>query len=252
MRILTFVSQTLDAEETVRVRDGVVDLSSSKLVVDTMDEYGVEEALRLRESGTDAEIIAVGIGPANIQEALRTALAMGADRAIHVATDSQLDPLAVGSIVAAIAKEENASLVFTGGQQSNWDSQAIGSVVAEKLGWPQVTWVNTLQRSGEGLTGVHDVDAGSETFEVGFPVVMTTQQGLNEPRYPTLPNIIKSRKKELRSESADRFNPSISVRNVSASLQSRERLHKVLDGKDAVSAAGQIVDFLRNEAKVIP
>jgi electron transfer flavoprotein beta subunit len=251
MRVLTVVSQTLDAEEAVRLRDSAVDLSSSKLVVDAMDEYSVEEALRLREAGTEAEIIAVGVGPSSMQEALRTALAIGADRAIHVSIETSVDPLAVGSIVAAIAREESAELVFAGGQQSSWDSQAIGSVIAEKMGWPQVTWVSKLQLTGTTLTGTHDVDNGTETFEVNLPAVITTQQGLNEPRYPTLPNIMKSRKKELRTEPAERFSASATVRTDSASLQLKERLHKILDGKDAVAAATQLVEFLKNEAKVI-
>jgi len=251
MRILTFVSQTLDAEEPVRLRDGAVDLSSSKLVIDTMDEYGVEEALRLREACAETEVIAVGVGATTMQDALRTALAMGADRAIHVLTEAPVDPVAVGSIVAEIAKEEKVDLIFAGGQQSSWDSQALGSVIAEKIGWPQVTWVSKLQLNGSTLTGVHDVDAGTETFEVNLPAVLTTQQGLNEPRYPTLPNIIKSRKKELRSELAERFKPSVKTRTAFASLQSKERLHRIIDGKDPGAAAGQLVEFLRNEAKVI-
>ena len=114
MRILTFVSQTFNAEETVHIRDGIVDLSLSKLVIDAMDEYGVEEALRLRESDADTEIVALGIGPASIQEALRTVLAIGVNRAIHVMSDSRIDPIAAGSVVAAIAKEEDVDVIFTG------------------------------------------------------------------------------------------------------------------------------------------
>ena len=211
----------------------------------------MEEALRLREAGAAAEIVAVGMGPAGTQDALRTVLGMGADRAIHVVTDTPLDPLTVGAMLATLAKEEGADLVFAGGQQASWDSQALGAITAETLGWPQVTWVNALKLTDSTLSGKHDSDDGSEIFEVPLPAVITTQQGLNEPRYPTLPNIIKSRKKEIRPETPERFGLTPTVRVVSASLQPRARLNKILDGKDAPLAAQELVKFLRTEAKVI-
>ena len=132
MRVLAVVRQVLDAEETVHIRDGRVDLSSSKLVLDTMDEYGVEQALRLRESGAFSEVIVLAVGPDRIQDALRTALAMGADRAIHVLAPDlpgslglPLDPLALSKVVAQVAREEKVELILTGGQQADWDSHAL-------------------------------------------------------------------------------------------------------------------------------
>ena len=256
MRILTLIRQVLDAEESVRVRNGAVELEGSKLVMDTMDEYGVEEALRLRESGAsasikEAEIVAVAVGPARAEEALRTALAMGADRGIHVVTDVALDAIALSAVMAKIAKAEGAELIFCGGQQADWDSQALGAATAERLGWPQATWTSALEIKGSTLVGKHEADEGSESFEVALPAVVTTQQGLNEPRYPTLPNIMKSKKKEIRKETLEGFGVAPKLKVNGAEIQVKERLKKILDGKDAAGAAAQLVKMLREEAGVI-
>src|SRR6202046_76294 len=251
MRILTFIRQVLDAEESVHIAGNAVALESSKLVMDTMDEYGVEEALRLRESGVEAEIVAVGVGPARVQDALRTALAMGADRAIYVETDASLDAIALSKVLAQIAHQVGATLNLSGGQQADWDSHALAAATAERLHWPQATWTSALELAGNTLTGKHDVAEGSETFPLELPAVITTQQGLNEPRYPTLPNIMKSKKKEMRKESLDQFNVTPKVKFISAEIQVKNRLNKILDGKDVPAAASQLVDLLRNEARVI-
>jgi electron transfer flavoprotein beta subunit len=251
MRILACLRQVLDAEESVRLANNTVALESSKLVMDTMDEYGVEEALRLRESGVEAEIVVVAVGPARTQDALRTALAMGVDRAIHVETETRLDPIALSKVIAQIATQEEAMLLFTGGQQVDWDSHALGAATAERLHWPQVTWTSALELKGSTLTGKHDADDGSESFTLELPAVITTQQGLNEPRYPTLPNIMKSKKKEMRKESLEQFETTSKLRFVSAEIQVKERRNKILDGKDVPAAAAQLVNLLRNEARVI-
>jgi electron transfer flavoprotein beta subunit len=251
MRILTVVRQVLDAEASVRVVDRRVHLDGCKLVMDTMDEYGVEEALRLRERGAEAETLVLAVGPVRMQEALRTALAMGIDRAIHVETDEWLDAIALSKVVAQVAAQEQADLVLCGGQQADWDSQALGAAVAERLDWPQVTWVNALELKGTTLSGRHDVEDGNESFEVELPAVVTTQQGLNEPRYPTLPNILKTKKKEVRKEGLESFGAVPKLRFVSAEIQVRGRLGKILNGKDAPAAARELVDLLRNEARVI-
>lgn len=251
MRILSVLRQVLDAEETVRVRNGAVDLESSKLVMDSMDEYGVEQAIRLRESGAAEEVVVLAVGPERVQDALRTALAMGADRAIHVVSAKPLDPLSVSKVVAQTAQEEKIELILTGGQQADWDSHALGPATAERLGWPQATWTNALQVQDGVAVGKHDVDEGSESFRVPLPLVVTTQQGLNEPRYPTVPNIMKARKKELRQETLDRYDVAPTIRVVSAEIQVKTRMRRIIDGKDASSAASQLVEFLRNEARVI-
>ena len=252
MRILTVIRQVLDAEESVSIQDGSVALDGRKLVLDTMDEYGVEEALRLREAGAaEAEIIALAIGPARVEEALRSALAMGADRAILVETDAPLDVIAVSSVVAQVARSEKIDLVFCGGQQADWDSHALGAATAERLEWPQATWTNALALRDGVLTGKHDVDGGSESFAVPLPAVVTTQQGLNEPRYPTLPNIMKAKKKELRRVPLADFGVSAKLRVAGVEVQVKERRRNIFDGKDASAAAARLVDLLRNDAGVI-
>ena len=251
MRIMTLIRQVLDAEESVRIRDGAVDLTSSKLVMDTMDEYGLEEALRIRESGIESEIVALGIGPARLREALRTALAMGADRAIHVETDIALDAIALSKIVAQVAQQEQAELILCGGQQADWDSQALGAATAEQLNWPQITWTSALTIKDGTLTGKHDVDEGSEEFSVALPAVVTTQQGLNDPRYPTLPNILKAKKKELRGEPLEQYQAKPMFKVTGEEVQVKARLRKILDGKDAPAAAAELLQLLRNEARVI-
>jgi len=251
VRILTLVRQVMDAQESVRIANNAVELDGRKLVMDTMDEYGVEEALRLRESGLQVDVIAVGIGPARVEDVLRTALAMGADRAIHVETDTALDPIALSAVIAKIAQSETADLILCGGQQSDWDSQGLGAAVAERLGWPQATWTRALKVEANIATGQHDTDDGVESFQVQLPVVITTQQGLNEPRYPTLPNIMKAKRKEIRKDSLDSYAVTPKVKTTGVAAQSRQRLKKIMDGKDASAAAAQLVHSLRNEAQVI-
>ncbi|MFC3859511.1 electron transfer flavoprotein subunit beta/FixA family protein [Deinococcus antarcticus] len=252
MNILTLVRQVPDAEARVKVSSNAVDLEGTTVVIDGMDEYGVEEALRLREGGAPVEqIIALAVGPQRNEDALRTALAMGVDRAIHVETTEKLDAVALSKIVAQVAQAENASLILVGGQEADWDSQALGAASAERLGWPQLTWTNELKLEGDILTGRHDVDEGNESFRAPLPAVVTTQQGLNEPRYPTLPNIMKAKKKELRKDSLDQYGVQAKTRSVNAEIQTRARLNKMIDGKDPQAAAAELLNLLRNEAKVI-
>jgi electron transfer flavoprotein beta subunit len=251
VRILTVIRQVLNAEESVKVKDGAVDLSSSKLVVDTMDEYGVEQALRMREASPVIEVVVLAIGPPRCEESVRSALAMGADRGILVEADEPLDVIAISSIVAQVARAESVELIFCGGQQADWDSHALGAATAERLGWPQATWTNALSLDGAQLLGKHDVDAGRESFSVPLPAVVTTQQGLNEPRYPTLPNLMKAKRKEIRREPLETFAVKPKLKYLGAEVQVRERLRTMIDGKDAQAAAAQLVDLLRNQAKVI-
>ncbi len=251
MRMLAVIRQVLDAEESVVFQDGAVSLQGRKLVMDTMDEYGVEEALRLRESGAEMEVVALAIGPARCEEAVRSALAMGADRGILVETETFLDVIAVSSVVAQVARTEQIDLIFCGGQQADWDSHALGAAIAERLDWVQATWTNALTLQDKKLTGNHDVEAGSETFTLSLPAVVTTQQGLNEPRYPTLPNIMKAKKKELRRLPLEGFGVSARLKVTGVEVQMKERRKKILDGKNAGTAAAQLVDLLRNDARVI-
>jgi electron transfer flavoprotein beta subunit len=263
MKVLTLIRQVPDAESSLRTANYVIDLSQTELVMDTMDEYGVEQALRLREAsaapGTGAaagaasiaEVIALAVGPHRNEKALRNALALGADRAIHVETQLSLDPIALSKVIAKVATNEGIDLIFCGGRQADWDSEALGGAVAERLNWPQLTWTTQLELAGDMLSGRHDTDDGSEAFSVPLPAVVTTQQGLNEPRYPTLPNIMKARKKELRTEPLDSYQTSPMTRIEKTELQARARLRNIVRaGDDPTSAVATLADVLRKEAKV--
>ena len=251
MTILTLVRQVPDAESSLRIKEDTVDLSTTQMVMDTMDEYGVEQALRFREAGTNVSVIALAIGPAKNEEVLRGALALGADRAIHVKADVPLDPISLSKVVAQIATEEQVDLILCGGRQSDWDSEALGGATAERLHWPQITWATQVACSGDELVGRHDTEDGSEGFAVKLPVVITTQQGLNEPRFATLPNIVRSRKKELRSDSLDRYGVAPLVRILRSELQPRARLRRIsVIDEDGDTALKQLAQTLRDEAGV--
>ena len=247
MKIFALIRQVPDAEGGLRIVENAVDLTGTSLVIDTMDEYGVEQALRLREAqgAGEVEVIAVAVGPAKNEEALRGALALGADRAIHVRSDVAVDAVAMSKALAELVSREGAELVLCGGRQSDWDSEAIGAALAERLGWPQLTWTTELTLQVSELQGRHDRDNGSEGFKLALPAVVTTQQGLNEPRFPTLPNIVKARKKELRTETLESFGVSALVRITKAEVQSRQRLRRIVtvDG-DAGAACAEVAQVL--------
>ena len=251
MKIVTILKQVPDAEARIRVAGGSVDLEGVTFVIDGMDEYGVEQALRIREGGLDAQIVALALGPQRFEEAIRTALAMGVDRAVHVETDVALDPIAQADVFAAVIREEDADLVFVGGKQADWDSSALGPAVAEALGWPHSDWTTELELADGTATIRHDTDGGSERLAVPLPAVVTTQQGLNEPRYPTLPNIMKAKRKELaKRDLGDLGAPRPRVAVVTQEIQSRERRNEILAG-DPAEAARELVRKLQDEAKAL-
>ena len=161
MKIVTVIRHVPDAEARVRVEDGEVALSGATFVIDGMDEYGVEQALRMRDDGAEAEIVALAVGPERSEEALRTALAMGADRARLLETDASLDPLATALALARVVAEEEADLVFVGGKQADWDSAALGPALAEALGWPLSDWTTAMAIEDGRLDVQHDADAGT-------------------------------------------------------------------------------------------
>lgn len=235
MKIVTVVRHVPDAEARVRIEDGAVALSGAAWVLDGMDEYGVEQALRIRESGIDAEIVALAVGPERTEEALRTALALGADRARLLTVEVELDPIASALRLADAVRDEHADLVFVGGKQADWDSAALGPALAEALGWPLSDWTTSLTIEGETLASEHDADVGSERLAMPLPAVVTTQQGLNEPRYPTLPNIMKAKRKELKVESAGDVTSMLTVED--RTLEQRERQQRMLEGAPAETAA---------------
>ncbi|MDQ3460792.1 MAG: electron transfer flavoprotein subunit beta/FixA family protein, partial [Deinococcota bacterium] len=245
------IKQVPDAEARIRASADGVDLDGVSFVIDGMDEYGVEEALRLREGGEDAEIVVLALGPKRFEESIRTALAMGADRAVHVETDAVIDPIAQAEALAKVIAEEGADLVFVGGKQADWDSSALGPAVAEALGWPHSDWTTRLELTGGALEVVHDSDEGSETLSLPLPAVVTTQQGLNDPRYPTLPNIMKAKRKEMKKLGLDELGGATAKTHIlKEEVQTRNRLNKVLTG-DPAEAGAELARLLRDEAKVI-
>ena len=251
MKICTVLKQVPDAETSIRTSASGVDLSGVTFVMDGMDEYGVEEAIRLREAGQQAEIFALALGPKRFEESIRTALAIGCDRAIHIETEEVYDVITQAQILADVVKKEAADLVFVGGKEADWDSCALGPALAEALGWPHLDWTTKLALNGTTIEATHDTDAGNETVKFSLPAVITTQQGLNEPRYPTLPNIMKAKRKELRkSTPAEHGAPSPLTKIAGEAIQVKARLNKVLTG-EAPETAKQLIDLLRTEAKVI-
>jgi electron transfer flavoprotein beta subunit len=250
MKILCLIRQVPDAEARVKATDGKVDLEGTTMALDGMDEYGVEQALRINSDG--ANTVAVALGGQRFEDAIRRALAMGLERAIHVETTEFLDVVTQAKILAKIVQDEQPDIVFCGGQHADTDSQALGAAVAERLGWNQITWTTTLELENNTVKARHDVDDGKEQLELQLPAVITTQQGLNEPRYPTLPNIMKAKKKEIRKASLADYGISSSlVRVVNQEIQDKQRLNHLIDGKDPISAAEELVKLLHNEAKVI-
>lgn len=251
MKIASIVRQVPDAEARVRASGGKVDLDGVQFILDGMDEYGIEEALRLREGGADAEVIVYAVGPSRTEEAVRTALAMGGDRAVFVETDEPLDVIAEARVLAGLLREDGIDLALVGGKQADWDSAGLGAALAEVLGWPLSDWTTSLSLDGQSITTRHDTDDGSEQLTMPLPAVVTTQQGLNEPRYPTLPNIMKARRKELKVLSLADVGSPVSQTGISnQEIETRARRNVIIEG-DAATAARELVRRLREEAKVL-
>ena len=199
MKIIVPVKRVIDYNVKPRVKsDGTgVDLANVKMSMNPFDEIAVEEAIRLREKGVATEIVVVSIGPAKAQETLRTALAMGADRAILVSTDDEVEPLAVAKIVKAIADEEAPGLIITGKQAIDDDSNQTGQMLAALMGRPQGTFASAVTVEGDSVIVKREVDGGLETLRLALPAVITADLRLNEPRYASLPNIMKAKSKPL-------------------------------------------------------
>jgi len=203
MKILVPVKRVLDYNVKPRVKaDGTgVDLANVKMSMNPFDEIGVEEAIRLKEKGVATEIIAVSVGPAKAQETLRTALAMGADRAILVQTDHAVEPLGVAKILKAIADAEQPGLVILGKQAIDDDNNQTGQMLAALTGWAQGTFASAVNVEGDSVSVTREVDGGLETVKLKLPAIVTTDLRLNEPRYASLPNIMKAKSKPLDTKS---------------------------------------------------
>ncbi|WP_265528479.1 electron transfer flavoprotein subunit beta/FixA family protein [Sphingomicrobium marinum] len=214
MKLLVAVKRVIDYNVKPRVKmDGSgVDLANVKMSMNPFDEIAVEEAIRLKEAGKAEEIVAVSIGPAKAQETLRTALAMGADRAILIETDENVEPLGVAKLLAKVTEEEGPDMVILGKQAIDDDSNATGQMLAALLDWPQGTFASKVEPDGGAVSVTREVDGGLETVKLQLPAVVTTDLRLNEPRYASLPNIMKAKKKPLDTKSPSDYGVDISPR----------------------------------------
>ena len=249
MKVLVPVKRVVDFNVKVRVRsDGSgVDTANVKMSMNPFDEIAVEEAVRLKEKGIVTEIVAVSCGVTACQETLRTALAIGADRAILVETDAELQPLAVAKLLKAIAVKETPQLVILGKQAIDDDANQTGQMLAALLDWPQATFASKIDIADGTATVKREIDGGLETLAMALPAVITTDLRLNEPRYATLPNIMKAKKKPLEIVKPDALGVDVSPRL--ATLKVVEPPKRKAGGK--VADAKELVAKLRNEAKVI-
>ena len=249
MKILVAVKRVIDANVKVRVKaDGTgVETANVKMAMNPFDEIGVEAALRLRESGIEAEIVAASIGPAAAQETIRTALAMGADRGIHVKTEAEIQPLAAAKLLAAIAQREGVELAILGKQAIDDDSNQTGQMMAALLGWAQGTFLSRIEIEAGRAKVTREVDGGLETLSLKLPAVLTTDLRLNEPRYATLPNIMKARQKPIAALTPEELGVDVSPRLQTLKV---EEPPKRTAGRKVPSVAA-LVAVLKTEAGVI-
>ncbi|MFZ1888044.1 MAG: electron transfer flavoprotein subunit beta/FixA family protein [Candidatus Binataceae bacterium] len=249
MKILVPIKRVPDPATTIRVLpDGSgIATDNVKWVINPFDEIAIEEALRIKEKQAGSEVVLVTIGQSTWQEQLRTGLAMGADRAILVKSDGYLDPLGLGRILAKIAGDEKADIVLLGKQAIDDDSNQVGQMLAEMLGWPQATFASKVEFADKKVTVIREVDGGLETIAFNLPAVVTTDLRLNEPRYASLPGIMKARKKELKEVPAESLGldlaPKLKIKSLTAPPKRQA-------GKKVGSVA-ELVAVLHTEAKVI-
>jgi electron transfer flavoprotein beta subunit len=249
MKVLVPVKRVVDYNVKVRVKSDQtgVDIANVKMSMNPFDEIAVEEATRLREAGKAAEVVAVSCGVAQAQETLRTALAIGADRGILVQTDAELQPLAVAKLLKAVADKEQPQLIILGKQAIDDDANQTGQMLAALLGWPQATFASKVELGDGSATVTREVDGGLETIKIKLPAIVTTDLRLNEPRYVTLPNIMKAKKKPLET---------LAPADLGVDPAPRLKTLKVTDPparKAGIKVAdvAALVDKLKNEAKVV-
>jgi len=250
MKILVPIKRVVDFNVEIRVKsDGSgVELANVKMSMNPFDEIAVEEALRLKEKGQASEVVCVSIGPAQATETIRTGLAMGADRGILVKTDAVLEPLAVAKILKAIVEQEKPALVILGKQAIDDDCNQTGQMLSALLGWPQGTFASKLVIAGDGVEVTREVDGGLQTVRLKSPAVVTTDLRLNEPRYASLPNIMKAKKKPIEEKTPESYGVDIAPRlEVIKTAEPPGRKAGV-----KVKSVAELVDKLRNEAGVLP
>lgn len=249
MKILVAVKRVVDSNVSIRVKsDGSgIDLANLKMSINPFDEIAVEEAVRLREAGVASEVVVVSVGPVQAQDTLRTALAMGADRAILVKADGPVEPLAVAKVLKGVAQAENPDLVILGKQAIDDDCNQTGQMLAALLGWAQGTFASKVEISDGNARVTREVDGGSQTLDLKLPAIVTTDLRLNEPRYPSLPNIMKAKKKELRESDIADFGVDATPRlTVLKTVEPPKR-----SGGTKVATVAELVDKLKNEAGVL-
>jgi electron transfer flavoprotein beta subunit len=249
MKILVPVKRVVDYNVKIRVKpDGSgVDLANVKMSMNPFDEIAVEEALRIKEAGKATEVVLVSIGPAGAAETIRTGLAMGADRGILVKTDATVEPLAVAKLLKAVIANEVPGLVIMGKQAIDDDMNATGQMLGALLGWPQGTFASKVEITGEGVNVTREVDGGLQTVALSMPAIVTTDLRLNEPRYASLPNIMKAKKKPLDETSPEALGVDIAPRlEVLKTAEPATRKSGV-----KVGSVAELVQKLKNEAGVI-
>ena len=249
MKALVAVKRVIDYNVKARVKaDGSgVDLANVKMSMNPFDEIAVEEAIRLKEKGVVTEIVAVSLGVTQCQETLRTALAMGADRAILVESDAELQPLAVAKLLKAVADKEVPQLIILGKQAIDDDSNQTGQMLAALLGWSQATFASKVEVNGNIAKVTREVDGGLETIAIKLPAIVTTDFRLNEPRYATLPNIMKAKKKQLDIEKPADLGVDVAPRLTTLKVVEPPKRK----GGVMVKDVAELVAKLKNEAKVI-
>jgi electron transfer flavoprotein beta subunit len=249
MKVLVSVKRVVDYNVKVRVKsDGTgVETANVKMSMNPFDEIAVEEAMRLKEAGTVKEVLAVSCGVAACQETLRTALAIGADRAILVESNDELQPLAVAKLLKAVCEKEKPEIVIMGKQAIDDDSNQTGQMLAALMGWPQATFASKVKVADGKAEVTREVDGGLETISIKLPAVITTDLRLNEPRYVTLPNIMKAKKKPLENLKPDALGVDVTPRVTTLKVTDPPKRKAGIKVPDAAA----LVDKLRNDAKVI-
>jgi electron transfer flavoprotein beta subunit len=249
MKILVPVKRVIDYNVKVRVKADQtgVELANVKMAMNPFDEIAVEQAIRLKEAGTATEVVAVSIGPDQSQETIRTALAMGADRGIHVPAAQETEPLAVAKVLKALVEKEEPGLVILGKQAIDDDSNQTGQMLSALLGWPQATFASGVEIDGNTLKVIREVDGGLEHITSPMPAIITVDLRLNEPRYASLPNIMKAKKKPLDQISLEDLGVDASPRLTTVKVEEPPAREAGI----TVGSVSELVEKLKNEAKVI-
>ena len=249
MKVLVTVKRVVDYNVKIRIKadQSGVETQNVKMSMNPFDEIGVEEAIRLKEAGTASEVIAVSIGPQQCQETIRTALAMGADRGIHVKTDDEMEPLALAKALKAVVEREEPGVVILGKQAIDWDNGQTGQMLAALLGWSQGTFASNVEINGDTMACTREVDGGLESITLKMPAVITTDLRLNEPRYASLPNIMKAKKKPIDVLEPGELGVDVAPRVTLVKVEEPETRQAGV----MVESAEDLVGKLKNEAKVI-